>query len=78
MSTSKSSAAGMVSRRVSTNTSRFKGATSIRNWTTPLWLQKLDHLVGRAALSLVSQYIFSQPTIVLVWVFIALNFVHVR
>ena len=43
---------------------------------TPLWLVKLPHLVFHAALGLFNDYIFHQPTIVFVWVFISLNFSH--
>ena len=45
-------------------------------WKTPLWLDKWHRLVGGAAHGLVSDYIFHQPTIVLVWIFIALIIVH--
>ena len=51
-------------------------ATGSRGWKTPLWLQNWHRLVGSAAHGLVSDYIFQQPTIVLVWSFIALNMVH--
>ena len=43
---------------------------------TPLWLVKGHRLVGHAALGLVNDYIFHQPTIVFVWVFISLIFSH--
>jgi len=36
----------------------------------------LHRLLGHAAFGLVNDYIFHQPTIVLVWVFVALIFSH--
>ena len=54
-----------------------KDTTATWGWRTrPLWVDKWHRLVGSAAHSLVSDYIFHQPTIVLVWIFIALIFVH--
>ena len=44
--------------------------------TTQVWLTKTRRLVSGAAHGLVLDYIFHQPTIVLVWIFIALVFFH--
>ena len=53
-----------------------KASVSLWDWQTPLWLQKLHHLLGSAVYGLVSDYVYHQPTIVLVWVFIVLIFLH--
>ena len=63
-------------KRVPTNKSASRDTLVIWGWKFPLWLEKLPRLVGSAAHSLVSDYIFHQPTIVLVWIFIALIIVH--
>ena len=50
---------------------------SLFGWKkTPLWLVKGHRLVFHAAFGLFNDYIFHQPTIVFVWVFISLIFSH--
>ena len=53
------------------------GASSEKGgWKMPLWLKKLHHLAGTAVYGLVTDYIFHQPTVVLVWIYISLIFAH--
>ena len=55
-------------KRVLTNSSLHRGAAS--SWMKcicPLWLTKLHHLGTAALHGLFSDYIFHQPTIILVW-----------
>lgn len=63
-------------KRSSLHSGVFKASASLWDWKTPLWLQKLHRLVGSAMHGLVSDYVYHQPTIVLVWIFISLIFVH--
>ena len=44
--------------------------------SVPLWLQALPHLLGNALNALLMDYISLQPTVCLVWIFIALVFDH--
>ena len=53
-----------------------KDSSSLWGFKTPLWLKKAHHIVGGAISSLVTEYIFHQPTTVLVWIFISLIFSH--
>ena len=64
------------SKRMSTDSAFKSSAWSTKTAVLPLWLGKLDHLLGTAARELFSEYIYQQPTILLVWIFIALIFIH--
>ena len=59
------------------SSSAFSSSGSVFGWKkAPLWLVRGHRLVGHAALGLINDYIFHQPTIVFAWIFISLIFSH--